>query len=203
MKKKILFIAIFIITIFSFSTCFALTGTQLEAVLEYKGVQNNSKINRENIMKYASTYQFLVIQENTGSITFYFTNTAPVLESSNSVHVVSARSVEIFRSDYLDRTTDIYLSLKSNFYFYTNTNIFKSDGELAYPAGYENKELISKVEEPEPDFQATLPEIYQETNLGAVMEEIVGILPILVVCLVSWIGLRKGLAFLSRILNNS
>lgn len=49
----------------------------------------------------------------------------------------------------------------------------------------------------------TLPPIVEKINLGLTMEEILGILPIVILTLVGLIGLRKALQFLSTLLRRS
>ena len=49
----------------------------------------------------------------------------------------------------------------------------------------------------------TLAEVVDADMLGGVLEEIVGLLPIVIPVLIGFIGLRKGIAFVSGILHSA
>ena len=75
---------------------------------------------------------------------------------------------------------------------------------------YSTFDIYSKENEDELVFQktpvgvqSTLVPIVQEAPLEGVIQEIVGILPIVLITLVGLIGLRKGLALLSQILHKA
>jgi len=51
--------------------------------------------------------------------------------------------------------------------------------------------------------QVILPPIAEKVHLGAVLQEIMAILPVVLVTIVGLIGLRKALAFLSKVLRRS
>lgn len=114
---------------------------------------------------------------------------------------------------------------KSNFnlnqssYYYYYTNCPTVDNPNGQEGGTSGKTIFT-IENPEPetplpgsgdniegdvsgDFQATLPAIVEKTNPEEVLAEIVGLLPIVMVCLVSFLGLRKALILLSDLLHKS
>ena len=49
----------------------------------------------------------------------------------------------------------------------------------------------------------TLAEVVDADMLGGVLEEIVGLLPIVIPVLIGFIGLRKGIAFVQSILHSA
>ena len=49
----------------------------------------------------------------------------------------------------------------------------------------------------------TLAEVVDADMLGGVLEEIVGLLPIVIPVLIGFIGLRKGIAFVRSILHSA
>ena len=77
----------------------------------------------------------------------------------------------------------------SNKFIYTNNPILDSDGSLVFQGA--------------PLTTTVLPEIMEQVEMKEVTAEILGVLPIVLIILVSLIAFWKGLSLLSRILHKS
>lgn len=209
MKKKIMIITIFIL-LMSFNVSFALTKKEFDAVLFYYGQQDliDTEGYNELVNLFGSYSNFGIHKLGQGDLVVYLTDGKFYYYSgvrcNEDVLRYRFNNGVIQFMNIIKPGTNIILS--TGVYEYAEGGIFSDDtfSSYKYNPGYETVPIISEVEEPDPpDFQATLPAIYQETNLEEVMAEVIGVLPIVLICLVSWIGLRKALAFLSTYLKQS
>lgn len=239
MKKKLIILAIFILTFFSFNSVFANAGSDFEYFVKNNipNFQNNE--NYSNVVSALSSYDNLVVAkyryytfpgsegDNGTNRTYYVdyfiiaSDDVAHFEPGNSNGIVfwaPLRKVTIkftedtglYTCEISNEQTSSYNIIQLGYdnskeLLFTTTDIFDLSGNLVYSA---TDTTIPDTGETEGgdlsgDFQATLPRIVQETQSEEVLAEIVGLLPIVMVCLVCWIGLRKALQLLSELLKQS
>lgn len=226
--KKILILAIFVLTLFSFSTCFALTEQKIIDIFTYYElpIPEESVIN--TILDYDEQYAYTTVYyivnvSSSDGFSFYFTSTPFELVDgktnewkwnkwTNSISGGEGVSVNFNRNGSYKGTGGVAVSISSN----SNTFLYFQDGSNNLESGWSNVDIPSSSITPDTggnedtgnegisgDFQVTLPAIVQETQPEEVLAEILGLLPIVMVCLVCWIGLRKALKLLSELLKQS
>ncbi|MGN1327824.1 MAG: hypothetical protein ACI4VQ_07110 [Clostridia bacterium] len=192
-KFLIIFFLTAFILIFSFSSCFAVAVTSSNAQTIYNQVEDYCTTNNITIYDYIITsdgYVYVATRENysmyvnhlwdgdfincTGCTIFYFGT-----EDSFNVAVSSTNG-----SNYTEVTES-----EGKYITYSSYDVLDSDGVLFFLQT--------------PLRMGVLAPIVEKVEMIPVMKEIVGVLPLIIVVVVSLVGLRKALRMLSTLLRKA
>lgn len=199
-NKRILFIftliliAILSIPLKSFCTTDSNTDTSTGfSTDEVKIIENMYK-------QYSSKYNSYVCRYHAGEITMYLYD-----NSSDLFFFVS--------------NGDLYSSIKCSPYYvnFTTSGVIKNEGQGSYnqvyahadgkPNIYSNRDVYSGASKDVVFFQAPpqgiLAPIVEGTKMETTLQEVIHLLPLIIVVVVSFLGLRKALRTLSKVLHQS
>lgn len=213
MKKKIITLVVFILTLFSFSSVFAVSTTDFLNSVKSKFSDFKLDTIPDFLLQRDNQYHFLLRYPKSSTSYYYylFASETPLVVSSfsdNSITITNEIYSRVMKYEWQSFTDSLIAKGGSSNSDHNvtadNLEFVLSDFNIKKPDGSSFSYIKPDLEsDSDSDFQVTLPAIIQETPLEEVLVEIVGLLPIILVCLAFWIGLRKALALLSNFLRQS
>lgn len=222
MKKKILMITVFVLSLFSFSNVFAFSKSEFDAILNEYSLYTSfiGTPAYEEALTLIEQYEYGYVSVGSNSTyNFYvwLSNEEAIYNpSKNGIYLENGGlqlRIELYSGKWylydqsISAGAHIY-SVSSLYRYYGGGVINSSTLDYHISPGTETSPVINITPPPgegdsSEDFQVTLPAIVQESHPERVLVEVVTLIPIVIVCLISWIGLRKALQLLSNLLHNS
>lgn len=213
MKKKLIILAVFILTLFSFSSVFAVSTTDFLNSVKSKFSDFKLDTIPDFLLQRDNQYHFLLRYPKSSTSYYYylFASETPLVVSSfsdNSIIITNEIYSRVMKYEWQSFTDSLISKGGSSNSDHNvtadNLEFVLSDFNIKKPDGSSFSYIKPDLEsDSDSDFQVTLPAIIQETPLEEVLVEIVGLLPIILVCLAFWIGLRKALILLLNFLRQS
>ena len=138
------------------------------------------------------TYPYYIILDESGSNRYKIIfSRVPFIANSSNGRVWTSNNSSCSNILYFKNSNSYNNSYGTS---YTSHDILDSNGNVVFQVARQPVEETSQV---------VLAEIVENQEANKVMEEILGILPVIIIVLVSLIGLRKSFSFLKNLLKQS